>query len=590
MSRRFACYRRPFIVGPFATLVLLAGGCFTPHQRPAHTYPGRGVAIGGGVQGGLPPAPGGSADLVDEPRKALGQVDQYLRSQGYTPTGPAIRNSNMPEGGVVAYAIDARRGACYAAIAVAQAEADLNMVVLDPEGRTVSYNVDPDRHPWATLCPHRNGRYVVRLQMASGSGEYYYAAYQGSAQSQPNLAGFFGKPQETRDEAPPMGQDVEARLATLDEQLSSDEFVRSSEARGVLLSQTGERDRSFGLNLEQGTCYAFASLAGQGIRDTDVFITDGGGQVLAADDAQERDGLVRYCADSTGAYKVRARVYEGEGPVYVAAWTQVERGSPPPEEDPDEPVMDSESASGAGLEENFRLLDSELRARGYESYGEPSRGHLNQAETRNFGIHLDGGKCYAILAVGDNGVRDLDLLLLDQQGRRLDRDIENDARPVVRVCPKNTGEFQMQVRMYNGSGNFVYAPYRWPRGTRGPFGLAGLMYVRVAEVTALLSVEGYSPDPAYTPQKGRLGTEGQSRRHSIELGGGECYSILVVGGEGVADLDVNLSKSKTQLASDGSRNAFPNVRHCPESAGTFNLNVKAATGSGAYYYQVFKRE
>ena len=151
---------------------------------------------------------------------------------------------------------------------------------------------------------------------------------------------------------------------------------------------------------------------------------------------------------------------------------------------------------------------------------------------RDFPIQLEGGKCYAILGVGDNGVRDLDLVLVDDRGREIDRDVEQDARPVVRVCAERSGTYSMKVRMFSGSGNFVYAPYRWPRGTRGPFNLAGLIYVRLAEVTSLLEVEGYEPDFESAPGQGELAREGQSRTHRVQLQAGQCYSILAVGGDG----------------------------------------------------------
>ena len=230
-----------------------------------------------------------------------------------------------------------------------------------------------------------------------------------------------------------------------------------------------------------------------------------------------------------------------------------------------------------------------MRARGYETYGQPANGQLAQGETHDYPIQLEGGKCYAILAVGDNGVRDLDLTLLDARDQTIDRDVETDARPVVRVCAPSTGQYKMQVRMFSGQGSFVYAQYRWPRGTRGPFNLDGLIYVRLAEVTSLLAVEGYEPDVQATPSRGRIRREGQNGRHNIPLEGGQCYAILAVGGEGVNNLDLSLSQGGTAVASDTTRTAFPDVRYCPTSGGRVALQVTATGGSGEYFYQVFRR-
>jgi len=252
--------------------------------------------------------------------------------------------------------------------------------------------------------------------------------------------------------------------------------------------------------------------------------------------------------------------------------------------------MSTTSTAGAGLRENFALLDADMRARGYESYGDQTTGRLDAGGDRNFEIQLEGGRCYAILAVGDSTVANLDLLLLNDSGRQVDRDTANDARPTVRVCPRTSGNYYMQVQMTAGSGAYIYAPYRWPRGTRGPYGLEGLSWVRLSEVTALLSVEGYDPDPGFTPGRGRLRRQGARASHDIELTSGQCYAFVAVGGEGINDLDLILSRGNTQLASDyGSASAFPSVRHCAESDGSYQLQITAASGSGTYHYQVFSR-
>jgi hypothetical protein len=113
------------------------------------------------------------------------------------------------------------------------------------------------------------------------------------------------------------------------------------------------------------------------------------------------------------------------------------------------------------------------------------------------------------------------------------------------------------------------------------------MYVRLAEVTQLLNVEGFEPDTDFTPERATFRREGEERSHDIPMRGGRCYSVLVVGGEGVVDLEASLLQGSTPIASESSTNAFPSVRHCPAQNGTFKLKVRAASGSGAYFFQLF---
>lgn len=515
------------------------------------------------------------------PREQLEQLDGVLRQQSYAPIGPAV-HGNLQPNGLVAYAIDAQADRCYTLAVFGEQEGqNLDVIVLDPYGRPAAHDVRPDGHPWVSFCAGQAGRFIARVQMVTGGGSYYYAAYQGPAGRRMELSQFFG--QSTEVQLATIDGETQSRLSQLDQEMGRQGFTRVGEPSGMVLH--GSDPREFELNLREGECYVFATLGGPGSIDTDVFLNDRSGVQLQADTRRDRDATIQYCAQATGSYALLVRMYEGRGPLFTVAYVQ--NGS---QAQQTHPVMEPTSTAGASLQENFALLNADMHARGYESYGEQTHGSLEEGGDRNFEIQLEGGRCYAILAVGDTSVRDLDLRLLNQRGEEVDRDTGSDARPTVRVCPENSGNFQMQVQMTRGSGAYVYAPYRWPRGTRGPFGLEGLTWVRLSEVTALLSVEGYEPDPGFTPESGRLAREGATATHAVDLTAGECYAVVVVGGEGVNDLDVTLSRDGSRLASDfGSRNAFPSVRQCVQSDGRYSIDIRAAEGSGSYHYQIFSR-
>ncbi len=575
-----------------ALVTLLLGGCTIQRTggRGIFISPRRGapppgtVQTAGQAQGSTPP--GG---VSDQPIEALNQVAAYLQQYGYQPAGPAVHNSGMQQGGMVAYAIEAQQGLCYASIAVGAPGANLDMVVLDPQGRTVSHDVGTDAHPHVAFCPYVSGRHVARLQMSSGGGDFYYILFTGRGSVQQPLATFFGgAAAEDQVATAQLDPTTQARIATLDQRLAQQRYQRAGEPQGVVM--TSRSDRSYPLNLQQGYCYTFATFGGPGTSDTDVFVVDATGGELERDTSTDVDANVEFCPPANGAYSLRTRLYSGNGPVFVSSWVRArdpQAGTPVSNTPQD--VIAGQSTSAVGLEENYRLLHADMQARGYEAYGDTARGSLEESASQRFQIRLEGDKCYAILAVGDNGVRDLDLIVRDGSGGVIDRDIEADARPIVRVCPDRDVEQEIEVRMASGEGRFVYAAYRWPRGTHGPFGISGLMYVRLAEVTSLLQVEGYEPSVDFMPERGRLRREGQEAHHRLNLPTGKCYSILAVGGQGVNNLDVTLSHGNRELASDASRNAFPDVRLCTEQGGRYDLAVRARQGSGDYFYQVFER-
>lgn len=560
-------------------VALTLTACPSPRRRWEPTA-GGGAATTGGAQ--TVQATGVVAHGT--PREQLEQLDGILREQGFLPMGPAV-HGNLQTNGLIAYAVDAMPGGCYTLSVFGEQDGqNIDVIVLDPYGRPAAHNVRPDNHPWVSFCASAAGRFIARVQMSGGAGGYFYSAYQGPANRQMELSTFFGEQPETGPQLARMDGQTQQRLGQLDQSMQQQGFSRVGEPAGLVLDNPQPRD--FQLSLQQGQCYAFATLGGPGAVDTDVFLNDPSGSRLAADTRTDRDSVIQYCAPATGSYALQVRMYQGSGSLFTVGYVRNAGQATQPAE----PVIAATSTAGASLQENFALLDADMRARGYESYGDQTTGSLATGADRNFEIQLEGGRCYAILAVGDSSVHDLDLRLLDPSGREVDRDLASDARPTVRVCPSASGNYYMQVQMAAGAGSYVYAPYRWPRGTHGPFGLEGLTWVRLSEVTALLGVEGYTPDAGFTPGHGRLAREGATVTHNVDLTAGQCYAVVVVGGEGVNDLDVTLSQGGTQLASDyGSRNAFPSVRQCAERDGRYTITITAASGSGPYHYQVFSR-
>lgn len=505
-----------------------------------------------------------------------------LREQGFSPIGPAIRGE-LQTGGLIAYSIQTFPSACYTvAVFGEQPGQNIDLIVLDNIGRMASHDVRDDAHPWASFCTSAAGTFIARLQMAAGAGSYYYAAYQGPAGRQMELSSFFGQQAEQGPQVAQMDAETQTRLQGLDSQLSGQGYTRVGQPSGLMLENASPRE--YRLNLQANQCYAFATLGGPGAVNTDVSLNDSTGAALVSDNTSSVDTLIQYCAPVDGSYALQIRMAQGAGAIFTVGYVRG-NGQPSGGE-----VLSSTTTAGAGLQENFALLDADMRARGYETLSSSESGNLTTGASRRYNVNLEGGHCYAILAVGDAGVRNLDLVLMSPTGQPVDRDVAENARPTVRVCPGSSGPYTMEVRMAAGSGSYVYAPYQWPRGTEGPFNLRGLIYVRLAEVTALLSVEGYTPDPGFTQDGGTLRPQGATATHGVDLEAGQCYAVVVVGGDGVQDLDVTLARNGSQIASDyGSQNAFPSVRHCATEAGRYDFTVTAARGSGRYHYQVFTR-
>lgn len=94
---------------------------------------------------------------------------------------------------------------------------------------------------------------------------------------------------------------------------------------------------------------------------------------------------------------------------------------------------------------------------------DPYTGMLGNDASETKVLQLQRETDYAIVAVGDEDCKDLDLRLVDENGNEASKDIEEDSFPVVTVTPKWTGKFYLQVKM----ARCVNAPCHYGIGVFG---------------------------------------------------------------------------------------------------------------------------
>lgn len=87
------------------------------------------------------------------------------------------------------------------------------------------------------------------------------------------------------------------------------------------------------------------------------------------------------------------------------------------------------------------------------------RGELRQGEVESSPHMLLGTHCYSFVAVGSEGVEDLDVLLVDPAGAPVmhDEDQSRDATIGLAqsICPIEPGMYRVRVRMFRGSGSYA---------------------------------------------------------------------------------------------------------------------------------------
>lgn len=558
----------------------LTGGNTSGYQNPQPTA----------QPGYVPPAGQGGPT-------GLAGADQLLRSQGYQPLG-APAGQNLTQGQLIAFPIMAQPGACYVAIAVGGAGVrDVDMEVVGPSGNSIAEDRETDAHPTVHFCPQEPGMHFARVSMYGGSGGVEFISYQGPMGGPPNLASAWRvQPGPAQGAAPsgPIDPATMARIDAVRSTLSAAGYqqVREPSAVAVATGQTAELPAS----LQGGWCYAFATFGGPGVRDSDIFLNDGSRDIVS-DTATSVDSIVRdVCLPQSGNYRIRPRLYSGSGPVYLLAMAR-SNGATGPVTQTAIAMQGGDPNAGAGmtqpppartaLDARFNRFSRSILSLGYETVGEPVSHSMGTGEENVQPVTLTAGSCYAIGAQGDASVQNLALYLMDAQNREVDRDYSASPRPVVRVCPGTTGQYNVRMVMTGGQGGFRMGLFRWGGATSGA-GLTGLTFVRNSEMTRLLSADGYQGDANFDIYTGRI-REGATVNRNITLEQGACYAVVAVGGDGVADLNLALQSGGRQVAVDTQPTAFPVVRYCATQAGAHRAVISAAHGSGSFVFRVFRR-
>jgi hypothetical protein len=78
---------------------------------------------------------------------------------------------------------------------------------------------------------------------------------------------------------------------------------------------------------------------------------------------------------------------------------------------------------------------------------------LNRGEDTRFTREFKAGTKYSVVGGGDNGTVDLDLYILDEDGRVVVKDELTDNYPVVEFTPPRTGRYTIRMVMYDAGKN-----------------------------------------------------------------------------------------------------------------------------------------
>jgi hypothetical protein len=354
--------------------------------------------------------------------------------------------------------------------------------------------------------------------------------------------------------------------------------ARRSGAAVVDFLLTGDH-RMYSYQLPHDGCLGFLAIGHRQVQHLGLAIYAPTGRVLVHDQARDAHAYARFCGQGGRSFEVEVRMLDGEGEFHLMPlWNA------PPELDALEPTMAScmhtgdprpelidvgPEPLGPPIDVELSAVSKRLGALGYKLEGGLLMGGLPERRREVRRVMLDSGQCYALAAVGDGDVEDIDLRLLSvaETASLVAADVTRRRDAVVKVCPEQTGTYVLDVRMYRGSGNYVVQSYGLQEpGLKPPAGVEGATRIPYAEITAQLSARGMEPKPV---SWGLLQPE---TRQSVPLRvrPGQCYAVAAVATPDFAggDLDMSLvDESGLVHAAEIGPNPHPLLFHCSEHGG-----------------------
>lgn len=352
--------------------------------------------------------------------------------------------------------------------------------------------------------------------------------------------------------------------------------AKASAQKPVDFLLTGD-EKSYEYMLPEAGCLGFLAVGQRHVLHLGLSVFSPGGGQLAQDAGRDAHAYARVCAGRGQRVVVNVRMLDGEGEFQlVPLWNAPERLASL------EPIMSTcmntgsarpalidvgPEPQGASIAHGMDSLVHELRALGYAPLPDkPLAGSLSEKRRDLRQVFLQSGRCYALAAVGDSEVEDLDLRLLAPHGAAgaLASDITRSREAVVKICPEHTAEYELDVRMYRGAGDYVLQTFELAESAADlPVGIEGRSKIAYLELTAQLRARGLRAAPVawsvVDPER--------PRSVPVSLRGAGCYAIAAVASDDVANGDLDMSlvdAAGRMLSAELGPSPHPLLYHCAQ--------------------------
>lgn len=334
---------------------------------------------------------------------------------------------------------------CYTFAAYGAAGAtDVDLVLTAPDGQVVALDEAPALDAYVQWCPVASGTFSLRLTMAGQAGDAMLCRLEAPID---RVGGLDGLWLGERRPPGPTHRDLEEGAAQMRQRLEG--LGYRVDDGGTLEGRADQMVlRTHSLTLTADKCHVFGAVGGPDVSDLDLYLYDREGNEVAADESQNASPVVQVCPQQNDSFRLDVAMRGGSGPYRVLHGVS--------------PAVGAEAMRGLDTVARTRLrtVVDRIHLAQLEPLGPPQTAELRARGVRRFQNHLAGGQCLLFVAVGSQGVVDVDLYVLDPAEQVVGRDDQPDAMPSVQFCAAQDGVYSTDVRLIEGSGSFTLLQYR----------------------------------------------------------------------------------------------------------------------------------
>lgn len=198
--------------------------------------------------------------------------------------------------------------------------------------------------------------------------------------------------------------------------------------------------------LDKGQTYIIAGGGDDDVRDLDLEVYDDDGRVIARDDKDDNQPVVRFTASYSGKCTIRLKLYAAKRPAFCVASVLRQGGWTVPREN-----LIKAAGGLLGLANNLdRNLKEDVSFHAGSNQWAMYGGIIRKGEDLQINnIGLGTGR-RVVMSAGDTQARDIDLFV--RVGKDEASDTQNDATPIVDLNARNVTTASVQIKNVDSGG------------------------------------------------------------------------------------------------------------------------------------------